>query len=371
MKIVHLIDSAGVYGAEKVLLALCVELRRLGVDASVLSARLPGETARAIDFELRKVGVPVVSWPMGAGLNLRAMRAIHSWAVKERVDVLHSHGYKFNVLLAATAGAAHIRKVTTVHGYTWSGHFDRMTIYNALDRVSHFAFDRVVYVSPTLQRRSFVSTARRSSIPNGIELGALPVSGTLASRTSGKGGARLIAVGRLAPEKDYELLLQAVALLTKRGVNISLDIFGEGPEEARLRRIMADERLDHVNLRGYSDQILAELASHDILVVSSRTEGMPIIIIEAMCLGMGIVATRVGGIPSMLENYPRATLPKGRAASSLADAIQAQVASPRMLDVAEVDHIRAHFSSSMMAHRYMQVYEGISRSSRSGLPAAE
>ena len=167
MKVLHLIDSAGVYGAEKMLLALCVEQRRLGVDASVLSARLPEETERAIDIELRQSSVPVVSWPMRAGLNFLAMRQIYAWAATHRVDVLHSHGYKFNVLLASTPGGARIKKVTTVHGYTWGGLFDRMTIYKVLDRVSHSALDRVVYVSPALERRSMVSGRKRSSIPTG------------------------------------------------------------------------------------------------------------------------------------------------------------------------------------------------------------
>lgn len=363
MRVLHLIDSAGVYGAEKMLLALCVEQRRLGVDASVLSARLPEETARAIDVELRRSGVPVVSWPMRAGLNFREMRRIHAWAAEHRVDVLHSHGYKFNVLLASTPGAARIRKVTTVHGYTWAGLFDRMTIYRALDRMSHLAFDRVIYVSPALQRRSMVSRRRRSIIPNGIDVSALPMGGPPLEPRSRDAAVRLIAVGRLAAEKDYELLLQAVALLGTRGVGVSLDVFGEGPEEGRLRRLIADERLERVVLRGYSNEISAELGLHDILVLSSRTEGMPITIIEAMCMGIRIVATRVGGIPALLGDYPLATLAQTRNAPGLADAIQAQIANSRSVGQGEVAAIRERLSSSTMARRYAQAYESMFRRS--------
>lgn len=361
MRVLHLIDSGGVYGAEKMLLALCAEQRRLGVDALVLSARLPGEAERAIDGELRKSGVPVISWPMRAGLNVRAMSEVLAWGAKNQVDVLHSHGYKFNVLLAVSACS--MKTVTTVHGYTWSGLFSRITIYNVLDRLSHFAFDRVVYVSPAMQRCSFVGAAKRSSIPNGIDVISLEAAGGRRKPDADKQSARLLAVGRLAPEKDYELLLRAVALLCKRGVSVSLDIFGEGPEEGKLRRVIADMSLGQVTLRGYSNQISGELGSHDVLVVSSRTEGMPITIIEAMCLGMRIVATRVGGIPSLLENYPLASLAKRRNPADLADAIQAQMADSRSLTAAEVGQISTRFSSATMARRYIQLYEGILGSS--------
>jgi glycosyltransferase involved in cell wall biosynthesis len=337
------------------LLALCVEQRRLGVDASVLSARLPGESERAIDIELRKHGVPVVSWPMRGGLNFRAMAEIHAWAEDHRVDLLHSHGYKFNVLLALIRRS--IRRVTTVHGYTWSGLFSRITLYNALDRLSHLAFDRVVYVSPVMQRRSFVRAANRSSIPNGIDMPSVEIAGEYRRRSVESESVRLLAVGRLAAEKDYELLLRTVALLRKRGTSVSLDIFGEGPEEGKLRRVIAEEGLGQVELRGYSNQISTELVLHDVLVVSSRTEGMPITIIEAMCLGIRIVATAVGGIPSLLENYPLAMLARRRSPADLADAIQAQIASSRSLEPEEVARIRSMFSSSTMARRYVQLYE--------------
>jgi glycosyltransferase involved in cell wall biosynthesis len=357
MRILHLIDSAGIYGAEKMLLALCVEQRRLGADASVLSACLPQETERAIDAELRKLAVPVVSWPMRAGLNLRAMREICAWAVNHHVDVLHSHGYKFNVLLALTP--CNIRKVTTVHGYTWSGLFSWIAIYNTLDRLSHFAFDRVVYVSPALLRRSLVRATRRSSIPNGIDMRSFPVTEGLRQPAADRSATRLLAVGRLAAEKDYELLLRAVALLRMRGMTVSLDIFGEGPEESKLRRVIEEEGLDQVALRGYSNQIPAELGLHDILVLSSKTEGMPITIIEAMCLGVRIVATRVGGVPSLLESYPLATLANTRSAADLADAIEAQMVDSQSLDAEELVRVRAQFSSATMACRYVRLYEGI------------
>lgn len=363
MRVLHLIDSAGVYGAEKVLLALCVEQRRLGVEASVLSARLPEETGRVIDIELRRAGVPVTSWPMRAGLNFRAMRRIYAWAAEQRIEVLHSHGYKFNVLLALTPGGGRARKVTTVHGYTWAGLFDRMTIYKLLDRISHLAFDRVIYVSPALQRRSLVSAARRLSISNGIDVGVLPIAELGPKPAAGESGARLIAVGRLAAEKDYELLLRAMVLLRRRDVSVRLDIFGKGPEEPSLSRIIAQEGLDRVELRGYSNDIVTELGMHDILVLSSLTEGMPITIIEAMCMGMRIVATRVGGIPALLGDYPLATLVEARSALALADAIQVQIANSRRLGQAEVAAVRSLLSSATMARRYAQAYESIFRRS--------
>ena len=146
-------------------------------------------------------------------------------------------------------------------------------------------------------------------------------------------------------------------------MSVTLDIFGKGPEEAKLRRVIADERLDQVEMRGYSNEIATELGLHDILVLSSRTEGMPITIIEAMCMGIRIVATQVGGIPALLGDYPLATLAKARSAPDLAEAIRTQISNSRSLDQAEMAAIRGLLSSSTMARRYVQVYETLFRSS--------
>lgn len=340
------------------LLALCLEQRRLGVDASVLSARLPEESERAIDAYLRKLDVPVISWPMNAGLNLRAMREIRAWSLTHGVSVLHSHGYKFNVLLALTPRAASIRTVTTVHGYTSAGVFNRMTLYKQADKLSHLALDRIVYVSPALRGPWRFNAAKRLSIPNGIDVSRLP---TVAERKcegrADGAGVRLLAVGRLAPEKNFELLFCALAVLKERGLSVSLDVFGEGPEEARLRHIIEDGGLNEIHLRGYSDHIAAELSQHDILVVSSITEGMPMTVIEAMCMGMRIVATSVGGIPTLLANYPMGILVRNRDAIDLADAIQLQIANSRFLEEREISNIRERMSSATMARRYTRLYE--------------
>ncbi len=359
MKVVHLIDSGGVYGAEKMLLALCAEQRRLGLDALVLSARLPAEKGRDIDIELRNADIPVISWPMRAGLSLREMYEINAWAVENQVDVMHAHGYKFNVLVASTRGRARIKMVTTVHGYTCVNIFSRLMVYDVLDRLSYFAFDRVVYVSPTQEQGWLARVVRRSCIPNGVDIRSLPIRGARGRERDGSTGTRLIAVGRLSAEKDYKLLLDAVSLLKKQHAGVTLSIFGEGPEEAALRRIIVGERLEGVKLEGYSNDIVTELCSHDVLVVSSKTEGMPISIMEAMCVGLRIAATAVGGVPLLLKDYPLAKLVTSRSADELACAIRGHFGDSRSLGEAELARVRERLSSATMARRYVKLYEGL------------
>ncbi|MDX5429536.1 MAG: hypothetical protein LPK45_00665, partial [Bacteroidota bacterium] len=98
MKILHLIDSGGLYGAEKVLLNLAIEQKRQGMEPVMLSAGLPNIEDKAIEIEARKVGIEVVAWRMKAGLNIREGLRIIEWACSNGVKVLHSHGYKFNII---------------------------------------------------------------------------------------------------------------------------------------------------------------------------------------------------------------------------------------------------------------------------------
>jgi hypothetical protein len=99
LKVLHLIDSGGLYGAEKMLLSLVQEQLKQGLDPMILSAGEPGTDEKPIEAEARNKGLPVTAWRMAPGLNLKESWKILKWAQDNKYQLLHSHGFKFNVLL--------------------------------------------------------------------------------------------------------------------------------------------------------------------------------------------------------------------------------------------------------------------------------
>jgi glycosyltransferase involved in cell wall biosynthesis len=108
---------------------------------------------------------------------------------------------------------------------------------------------------------------------------------------------RLIAAGRMVPRKNFDVAIHAVRVLRFRGHDVRLDIFGDGPEQTALQRLIDEGDLgDAVRLAGYQQDWCAQAVDHDIFVNLSETEGFCIVVAEAMAAGLPVLATEVGGI---------------------------------------------------------------------------
>jgi colanic acid/amylovoran biosynthesis glycosyltransferase len=134
-----------------------------------------------------------------------------------------------------------------------------------------------------------------------LELAGLP---TRSPRPAGA-ALRVICVGRLSPEKGHVGLLEAFAKARARGVNAELVLVGDGPELSRIKRRISELQLDeHVQLRGRlaEPETLAEVAASDVLVLASFMEGLPVVLMEGMALGLPVIAPRVAGVPELVED---------------------------------------------------------------------
>jgi glycosyltransferase involved in cell wall biosynthesis len=147
MRILHVIDSAGLYGAERVILQLLSEQRRLGHDSSLISIGANGVGDKAIEIEARKSGAKVHALRTVPGPNPVTTMRILDVARKASADVIHSHGYKPNILLGFVPKAfRRMPAVATVHGFTDARGISRMAAYRWMDLRALRRFDRVVLV---------------------------------------------------------------------------------------------------------------------------------------------------------------------------------------------------------------------------------
>jgi glycosyltransferase involved in cell wall biosynthesis len=368
MRIVHLIHSEGVYGAESILMYLAREQQRGGHQPVIGSIRDPDTPQTQFEAVARARGLEVVAIRIAPrptpGVMSALLRVVRSLAP----DVVHSHGYKANILLGPLPRSRRGPMLATLHGWTNTGRLSRMWLYERLDSLALRRLDAVVAVSrQMLSTRALrgVAAARRRVIENGIpplaerhealaRLPALPPALVEFMRRR----PTLVAIGRLSTEKGFTLLLSALREATPHGgTPPQLLILGEGPLRAQLsEQLEATGLAKRVLLGGFiegAERVLEHAAG---FVMSSLTEGMPLVLLEAIQHRVPILATAVGAIPEMLDSGRCGKLvPPGDVdalARGLSELAAGAVSAPD-------EALAQRYSSLRMAEEYFSAYAAI------------
>lgn len=371
MKVLHLIDSGGLYGAERMLLALVAEQIKQGLEPMILSAGEQGIQQKPLEIEAEKLGLPLVVWRMTPGLNYSETRKICEWAEHWGVDLVHSHGYKFNILMSLFGRLSRkVPVVSTLHGYVHAPRFSRMWVYELLDRLAISRLDGVIMVGAAMKKElstGLIRPRRLTTIRNGLAVddtqrkATEPLPEALEEFFSTHEPV-ILGVGRLSNEKGFSHLIDSFRKIKQSAPKAGLLIVGDG----MLRKDLEDQvaRLglgSDVCLPGYCDNVPALMARSSALVISSSTEGLPITLLEAMAVRLPVVSTDVGEIPFVLDEGDSGVLVTDPA-SELVDAIEL------VLNETEATHrktehafhkVSGELSARSMAEQYLRVYNGV------------
>jgi glycosyltransferase involved in cell wall biosynthesis len=227
---------------------------------------------------------------------------------RERVQIWHGHDYKSNALGLLLRRFWPMRLVTTVHG--WVKETRRTPLYYKVDRLCLPRYESVICVSEDLRDQCLacgVPPDRSILIENGIDLEEYVRSRTVsdAKERLGLPPGRLVvgAVGRLSPEKGFDLLIHSVHHLLKNGTDLELVIAGEGDDRPRLEALMRELNVeDRVHLLGYRADTIALYEAMDLFALSSFREGLPNVLLEAMALEVPVIASRIAGVPRLVQD---------------------------------------------------------------------
>jgi glycosyltransferase involved in cell wall biosynthesis len=311
-------------------------------------------------------------------LDWRVASALLQVCRRERVAIWHGHDYKSNLLGLLLRPFWPMRLVTTLHG--WVHHTRRTPLYYAVDRLCLPRYERVLCVSPDLfeqARAGGVPAGRCLLVENGIDLAEFSRRRTVeeAKRRAGVPAGRLVvgAVGRLSAEKGFDVLIRAADRLLRGGLDLELWIAGAGDERDALQR-QIDElgRGDRVRLLGYCADPADLYHAMDVFALSSRREGLPNVVLEAMALEVPVVATRVAGIPRLIRPDENGLLVQPEAEEELAGALGrllADEALRRRLAACGRRTIEDRYSFAARMDRVRAVYdELLGRTSPAGSP---
>jgi glycosyltransferase involved in cell wall biosynthesis len=177
-----------------------------------------------------------------------------------------------------------------------------------------------------------------------------------------RGPNRVLTVARLVPGKGIDVLLGALARLNRRGLDVEADVAGDGPDRDRLAASIREHGLDgRVHLLGAvpPERVRQLLAGATVFCLPSFSEGVPVVLMEAMATGLPVVATRITGVPELVEDGRSGTLvPPGRA-DLLADALEgvlgAAPAEREAMGAAGRARVEAEFDQARSAERLLEL----------------
>lgn len=358
MRIVHVVQCLGMGGQERLILSLSRALSARGHDVSVLSLT-PGGELRA-EFA---PAVRVLDATRHAGFDPLLPLNIARTFMAARPDVVHTHNPSPMFYGATAARAALVRRVVhTKHGANIYGPRSLLAARVLVHGLSAF-----VAVSEgtadVARKKERVPERILRVIPNGIPLGDFhPDAAARALVREGLGIAPdafvVGSVGRLAEEKDYPLLVRAMLPLLSDKMRLVL--VGDGAARPDILAAIPKDKAPFVTLTGSRRDVPALFAAFDVFALSSRTEGLPLVIPEAMASGLPVVATAVGGLPSIVPEAVGKLVPYGDA-PALGNALEAYALSSELRAGASTAAIRfanEHFSLEKMTDAYEALYRG-------------
>jgi glycosyltransferase involved in cell wall biosynthesis len=362
---IQLTSTGGYYGAEHALVELATYLRERGWQSHVVA--MEGQGAGEIVARAVERGVCAEAFVPHGRLGLRAMLAKLGHLLRRYPGaVLHSHGYKPDILLALSGAPRRFHCLATCHN--WISETVKMKVLEALDKRALRSFDQVIAVSDEIATelvRSGVSRSTVSVIDNGIAATPADPGARVRIQTEfalSQDGKILLHLGRLTRSKRIDLLLRAMAEFPPE-LPTTLLLVGDGEERESLADLVRQLRLEsRVRFCGYRRDVPQLLAAADLFALSSEKEGLPIAILEAMAAGCPIVATRVGAIPRVLGDGRDAWIVPAGDLDALRRALVEALANP---DVARTRaesafaKFTASYSRDSMGARYLELYERV------------
>lgn len=360
LRIAHVLPAFQIGGQERVALDLARTHRARG--HHVVAFSIDERDGSMIEpFRAAGVAPTVVQKRYGVDSGLVLRLAAHF--SRERVDVVHAHN-PMAMMYAGPAGKlARAVVVCTKHGENLEAQRRRLVLRRLLGVFT----DAYVAVSPqtaaSARASRDVAEWKLRVIPNGIDVerfAAAAVERGAVRRELGIPDAAWVVgtVGRLAPEKNHVLLVQALASVL--GPSLRLVVVGDGREAGAIARAAADAgATPWVHLPGARSDVPRLLGALDAFALPSLTEGLPLSVLEAMAAGLPVVASAVGGVPDVISNGEDGWLVPPRDAAALRERLLALRADPeaaRALGSRAAASARRHHSIEAMSDAYLRLY---------------
>lgn len=296
-------------------------------------------------------------WPISPSKDLAAALEALTLIRRIRPHLLHAHSSKAGVIGRVAARVAGVKSVFTAHGWAFTEgvHPTRKHLALGLERVAARLGDAVICVSyqdlDLALRYRVVKRERALVVWNGVP-------DTVERAHPGLEPPRLVMVARFSPQKDHELLLRSLAGL--QDLSWTLDLLGDGPLLPRMKALARELGLENrVRFWGRRLDVATVLAEAQVFVLTSRWEGLPLTILEAMRAGLPVVASDVGGVrEAVVDGLTGFLVPRGDV-SHLRERLGVLLTDPKLrvqMGMAARKRYEEHFTAERMVEAVWEVY---------------
>jgi glycosyltransferase involved in cell wall biosynthesis len=348
LKVLHVVSSLEIGGAERFVLDLCQVQQSKGFVASIMSF---GKSRDPLHQACNQLDISVYNIQ-----GNRISKWLQVYKVVKNFDVIHFHSpypLKFiSIILPILNGK---RIVYTRHGAAPLSDKAWKTMHRFVQKY----VDAITFVSQeganVFEKNHGWPEKIKHVIDNGVNLSSVQVTRTSSSLL------RLGSVGRMVDLKNQISLLQAIARLSPEGQQLlEVNFYGDGPCLQKLK-LYAEDNLDNVNVyfHGMVQDRNVIYSSIDALVVTSETEGLSLAIIEAMAYGCAVIASNVGGNPKLIEHDVNGWLfeyDDNKTLSEYIHTLQTQQALLSTFGKAGRQKIEQQFSLDSCADKYSEIY---------------
>jgi glycosyltransferase involved in cell wall biosynthesis len=373
INILHLHSSAGLYGAESVILSLGKSLGDQGYHPIVGSIEADRRKASTFASACIEAGLDFELIFSGSKLSPRAVLDLVRLIRRRNIRLLHSHSYKATIFGWFAARAAGIPLVETNHLFPPMPLYDRkLQLYAGIGAFFLRFADRTIAVSQKIRKALSavgVPENKIEVIENGIDLcncrAAAARDRISLRRSLGFDEDRLIigGIGRLTQQKGFKYLIEAIPEVCRRHENVLFIIAGDGPLKDALQHQARHLGIGNsIRFLGFRRDVLDILALMEIFVMPSLDEGLPIAMLEAMAIGVPLVLSRVGEIPHVIQNGRNGILVEPRDSKGLADRINLLIEDPLMrnrLRDRALEDVASGYSDHAMSRRYRRIYDDL------------
>jgi glycosyltransferase involved in cell wall biosynthesis len=373
IKVLHLIESGGMYGAENVILNLSLEMQRSGryepIVGSIIQDRrqMPAicDVARNNAIRIEQFHIRNTWLPLDYTRFLRRLKAIGP-------AIIHSHGYKPSVFAYVAGKFLGIPVTATCHLWYLDQQAPlKMRLMIRLEKAAYRKFPMIFAVSPAIREillAEGVKDTRIHVVNNGIPLLSPSPGNTDPQVIAGRFGVDagevcVVNVGRLTHQKSQKTIIDAASIVRNQGKRYKFLIAGEGELRDELERHVRDTGLESmVRLVGYAEPISELLRIATVFVLPSHDEGMPMSLLEAVACRVPVVATNVGAIGNIIKDKVSGLIISRESPAELARAIEEIVDNPgqsKALSDRAFELLESSYSSAAMFKAYDHYYRMI------------
>jgi glycosyltransferase involved in cell wall biosynthesis len=362
LKVLQFICSTGFYGAERWILALC---KNTAKEDCVYSLVVTDEE-NSKDLELvkhfkRDCG-EATALPMSNKFDLSVVGKLADHIKQNNIDIIHTHGYKSDILGMLAAKKAGIPVVVTPHGFENAEDF-KLRAFIWLGCQSMRFADKVVPLSPALMKdvKGFgVKPSKLAYVQNGVDLSEVEYArDNLPANPKTK--FRVGFIGQMISRKNIKDLLDVFASVHAKRENVELVFLGDGDERVMLEEYAGTLSCNNdIHFLGYRDDRLAYLKSFDVFAMTSTLEGIPRCLMEACAMGIPVVSYDIDGVDQLITHNETGLLAPLKDKEKL-EALFLEVfdrpEDAQKLGQKAIEYVNKHYAASRMAQEYLVLFK--------------